>query len=343
MRRITTVRDMLTRSAVVAAFWVVLASALAKEKASAASSLVWPPAPAPARISFVQSIRQPADLGLKASGWSRFSSWLLGTEKGRDELVKPFGIALDDNDNLCFTDTGANVVGFHDAAKKKWLRWDRVGKIRFASPVAVAKRGDVLFVADAALASVIAFDTGGKLRFELKDGLERPVGLTIAGDKLFVVDSPANRIVVFDLRGNRLTQFGQRGAGEGEFNFPTHIATDSRGGLLVTDSLNGRVQLFDANGRYEGRLGSTGDSPGHFGRAKGVAEDSFQHVYVLDAMFDTLQVFDRSGRILLSLGEAGADPGQFWLPNGIAISRDNRIFIADSYNRRIQVLKYVGK
>ncbi len=307
-----------------------------------AAPLVWPAPPEEPRLSHVQSISEPGDLGLKTSGFGRFANWLLGTGKGHNKLVKPFGIALDEADNLCITDTGANVVCFFDAAKKKWMQWERVGKIRFASPVAVAKRGDTLFVADSVLASVIVFNTSGKLLFEIKKGIERPVGLTISREKLFVVDSQASRIVVFDLRGNQLSQFGKRGGEEGEFNFPTHIAADSRGGVLVTDSLNGRIQLFDAEGRYQGRIGSTGDSPGHFGRAKGVAEDSLQHVYVLDAMFDNVQIFDRQGRILLSVGEAGSARGEFWLPNGIAISRDNRIFITDSYNRRIQVLKYVG-
>ena len=62
----------------------------------------------------------------------------------------------------------------------------------------------------------------------------------------------------------------------------------------------------------------------------------------MDALFDTLQVFERDGRLALPLGGSGSDLGEFWLPNGIAISRDDRIFIADSYNRRIQVLKYIG-
>jgi hypothetical protein len=65
-------------------------------------------------------------------------------------------------------------------------------------------------------------------------------------------------------------------------------------------------------------------------------------VYVVDALFDNIQIFDQQGRFLLDVGEPGTLPGEFWLPTGLVISSDNRIFVADSYNRRVQVLQYLG-
>ena len=172
-----------------------------------------------------------------------------------------------------------------------------------------------------------------------------PSGMTLTmatGDRLYVVDSQLNGVVVFDLQGKFVKQFGERGAGPGEFNFPTHVTADSQGFLWVTDSLNGRIQKFDRQGNYQGRIGSPGDSSGHFSRPKGAALDSLGRVYVVDGLFGNVQIFDPDGRLLLALGQAGSQAGEFWLPNGIAISRDNRIFVADSYNRRVQILKYVG-
>jgi DNA-binding beta-propeller fold protein YncE len=308
----------------------------------AVQAAVWPDPPEPARIQYVSSVSKPSDLGFKRSGLKRFANWLVGAENGNERFVKPFGIALDDVDNLCLTDTGTGAVFFFDAVRKRLLRWTGVGKISFASPVAVAKRGDVLYVADSARRSVISFDTRGALRFELRAGLVRPAGLAVSGTNLFVADSQRNSILVFDLQGQLLREVGRRGSGEGEFNFPTHLSIDAGGNLLVTDAMNGRVQLLDSQGRFLGRIGSLGDRPGHFGRPKGVAADSAGRIYVVDALYDSLQIFTRDGRLLLSLGGPGSAPGEFWLPSGIAISRDNRIFIADSYNRRVQILKYVG-
>jgi sugar lactone lactonase YvrE len=332
--------------------WPLLASAAGARapRPGDEPARVWPAPPETPRLAFVRAFAQPTDFGVKLSGLRRFSNWLTGAQKGNEPFLKPFALAFDEQDNLCVTDTGANAVCFLDRRANKWLRWSALehrgprGKalLSFASPVAVAKRGETIFVADSARGSVLAFDLKGELRFQITNRLQRPTGLALAGDRLWVADAAQHVVLAFTLRGEWLTTIGQRGTGPGEFNFPTHLATDAEGRLYVTDSMNARVQMFDADGRFISHLGKLGDSPGHFGRPKGVAVDRRGRVYVVDALFDTVQIFDRDGRLLLNLGEPGAGPGEFWLPNGIAISRDDEIFVADAYNRRIQLLRYIG-
>jgi DNA-binding beta-propeller fold protein YncE len=304
---------------------------------------VWPPPPAEARVAYVRSIAAPGDLGMRPSFFRRIANLLTGGRRGAEPLVKPFGIALDEDGNLCLTDTGANAVSFFDLAGRKYQRFEEVGKLRFVAPVAVAKRNGVFYVADPGLKSVLAFDGGGKLRFRIQEEIERPAGLAIAGEKLYVADAQAHVVAVFDLGGKFLARLGRRGKDPGEFNFPTHLSSDDNGRLYVTDSMNSRVQVFDGDGRFLGAIGSPGDGSGHFGRPKGVAVDGFGHVYVADALYDNLQIFDRDGRFLLDVGAAGSEKGEFWMPAGVAISRHNEIYVADSYNCRVQVFRYVGK
>ena len=307
------------------------------------TNLVWPLPPAPPRIAFVRSIAGPTDVGVKPPTFSRVANWITGAKKGLIELERPFGLALDESGNLLMTDTGANAVCCFDPAHKKWLRWEQAGKTRFESPVAVARRGSMVYVADSGLGKVLAFELGGQLKFEITRELERPAGLAFLGERLYIADPPRHQIVICDARGGFLSKFGQRGGGPGEFNFPTHLAAAPGNRLLVTDSLNRRIQVFSDAGQFERVIGSPGDGPGRFNRPKGVAADSFGHIYVVDALFDNVQVFDQQGRLLLPWGEPGPDPGQFWLPNGIVISPDNEIYVADSYNHRVQVFKYLGK
>ena len=325
---------------------VVLTSCSGKRSSPASAQTepeqVWPAAPEPARIAYLGSVHRPADMGIKRSAFVRFSQWLTGSDKGNEALNKPFGIALDEEDNLCLTDTGANTVSYYNKTTRKWSRWDKVGKVRFVSPVAVAKKKGVLYVADSGRGSVVAFDETGKLLFETAKQLKRPAGLVISGERLLVADSQRHCVVVLDLQGSYLSEFGKRGKGKGEFNFPTHLATDWEGNLYVTDSMNSRIQILDEKGGYKGEVGSLGDSPGNFSRPKGVSVDSFGHIYAIDALFDNIQIFDRTGRLLLNLGASGSKAGEFWLPNGIAISRDNEIYATDTYNHRVQVFKYVG-
>lgn len=312
------------------------------EAAQQERARVWPPPPEPARIAFERSVLRPLDLGLKRSPFTRIGQWLTGSDKGNEALIKPFGVALDEEGNLCVTDTGANAVGFYDRTTKKWLRWTRVGQVRFRSPVAVARRGGVFYVADAELGGVVAFRESGRLLFISTNGIGRPSGVCVDGEHIYVADVREHRIAVLDAAGQLVRHLGKRGAGPGEFNFPTHVSLDQNGNLLVTDSMNGRIQRLGRGGEFLGQLGEMGDGPGQFSRPKGVAADPRGNVYVIDALFDNVQIFDGSGRLLLHFGSAGSGSGEFWLPNGLAISSDNTIYVADSYNHRIQVFKYVG-
>lgn len=326
-----------------AVVWLLCVLPCAAGRSNAPAPPVWPPPPAEPRITYLHSILRPADIGAKSAPLSRLASWITGASSDALALVNPLGVALDEAGNLLVTDTGAGAVCWLDQTRKKWLRWDSFGKTRFNCPVAIARHGKTFFVADSGLGMVIAFDEKGRPQFELTQELERPAGLALSGDKLYVCDSQRHHVVVYDGRGSFLRKFGSRGAGNGEFNFPTHVNADAAGHIYVTDSLNYRIQVFDASGQFLRSIGSAGDGPGHFSRPKGVAADAAGRVYVVDALFDNVQIFDEAGRLLLSWGEAGSAPGEFWLPNGIAVSRDNRIYVADSYNHRIQVFQYTGK
>jgi DNA-binding beta-propeller fold protein YncE len=301
---------------------------------------VWPEPPATPRIAYVQSIHGPADVGARRSGAIRLLDWLTGGDKSQN-LVRPVGLSLDEKDNLCLTDTANAAVYFYDRERNSWHRWTKVGKTALITPVAVAKQGTTLFVADSGLKMVLAMDVKGKFLFALNHPLERPTGLAIIRDRLYVSDAAAHSILEFDLTGTFRASFGTRGTGPGEFNYPTHLAADHLGKLFVTDSMNFRVQIFDPEHRHVSSIGSAGDSSGHLSRPKGVAVDGDGNLYVIDALFDNLQIFDQQGRFLLPVGSNGTGPGEFWLPGGIAISRDNLVYVADSYNSRIQVFKYL--
>jgi hypothetical protein len=335
----------LGRAVTLAASLVLLTSSCSRVPpvpVAASETIVWPAPPEPKRITYLQSIYRPSDFGAKQSFFTRLGHSIIGSDKGNERLSKPFGIALDEENNLCLTDTGANAVCFYNRSKHTWHSYEKAGSVRFVSPVAVVRHGGIFFVADSALAKVVAFDENAKLQFQTTNHLQRPSGLVILKDQLFVADSQRHCIVVLDLRGAFLREFGSRGTGPGQFNFPSHISCDQDGNLLVTDSLNSRVQILDRQGSFKAEVGKLGDRAGQFGRPKGVAVDSLGRLYALDAVFDNLQIFDQKGQLLLAIGNTGQQPGEFWLPNGIAISRSNEIFIADSYNHRIQVFQYVG-
>ncbi|MFQ5524480.1 MAG: 6-bladed beta-propeller [Acidimicrobiia bacterium] len=304
--------------------------------------LVWPKSPAKPRIRYVGRFAGPHDLAIEKSFLRRLAERLFGTTE--EYLVRPTGVAEHDG-VLYVADPGAQALWIFDRAHRRFLKVGWVAGQRLGSPVAIAVRaGGGVFVADSWLKKVFLLDEEGKLlRTVVRHGLKRPAALAYDEDtqRLYVADSAAHRIVVYGADGGLVSAWGRRGNGDGEFNFPTHLALGRSGTLFVTDALNFRIQAFNLEGRFLWKMGWHGDGSGDFAAPKGVAADGQGHLYVVDALFDAVQIFKRDGTFLLAFGERGIRPGQFWLPGGIFLTRHGRIYVADSYNQRVQIFDLV--
>lgn len=315
----------------------------APRAATGGAELVWPQAPERARIRFVAAVARPKDLGIQPSVWQRVGEFFVG--KREQVCVRPTGVAARGS-AIYVADPGAQALWILDPEAGRWQAVHEAGEDAFVSPVAVVPGPrNRLFVADSYLAKIVVLDEDG-------DGVgtiahpvfKRPAGLAYdaARDRLFVADSGAHTVWIVDGAGRPAGMIGGRGAGTGEFNFPTHVALDRAGGIYVADALNYRLQMFAPDWTPAGAFGRHGDAAGDFASPKGVALDSEGHVYVVDALFDGVQIFDRQGQHLLTFGERGTEAGQFWLPNGIFIDERDRIYVADAYNQRIQIFQYLG-
>lgn len=305
--------------------------------------LVWPKPPAEPRVRYVRSISGPHDAGIEKPLFRRMIDALVG--RGEEHFIRPTGVA-ERGGVLYVADPGAQALWILDPRQNRFIKVEQVGAATLASPVAVALGPDGgVFVADTWLKKVFLLDREGKvIRIAAEEGLARPAGLAYdAIDKrLYVADSSKHSIAAYGPDGGLSRTWGQRGAQNGEFNSPTHLALDRKGTLLVTDALNFRIQAFDREGRFLWKLGRLGDGSGDFAAPKGLATDSEGHVYVVDALFDAVQIFDRDGALLLAIGERGTQAGQFWLPGGLFITPQDEIYVADAYNQRVQVLRFLG-
>lgn len=305
--------------------------------------LVWPEAPDPPRIAFVQSIARPIDLGIEKSFLERVGEWLLGKDERR--ILRPMAV-VSARGVVFVADPGVKGVHRFDTVAGRYdiVRGERGTAL--LSPVGLASGPDgEVYVTDSALARVLVIRPGATEASPLgTPPLQQPTGIAFdaAGGRLLVADTKAHEIRAFDREGKPLASWGRRGPGPGEFNYPTQLWLDPAGRLFVTDTLNFRIQILDSQGRFLGKFGRPGDGAGDFMRHKGLATDSYGHVYVVDALLNAIQIFSRDGELLLSLGDLGQGRGEFWLPAGLFINGDDTIYVADSYNQRIQVFRYVG-
>jgi DNA-binding beta-propeller fold protein YncE len=303
--------------------------------------LTWPLPPEPPRIQYLGALRSEADLGRKIGLMERLGSLLFGSE--RRAMIKPVAVARNNNGLLVVADPGLPTVHFFDLERRRYWRLDDKLAALLRSPVGVAIDDSArAYVADSVRGRVFVFDEGRRLVAEFGEGtISRPTGLALdhSQELLYVVDTIDCRIVVFDRAGREVGTFGRRGAGSGEFNFPTYITVGSEGRVSVSDSLNFRVQVFDPGGAAVGAFGEAGDGAGSFTRPKGIAADASGRLYVVDAAFENVQIFGPDGTLLLAFGGPGNDAGEFSLPTGLFLDSTNTIWVADSFNQRVQAFR----
>lgn len=305
--------------------------------------LIWPSPPEPAKISYLSAITKPEDIGANKGFFKRITELVLGATN--DNIIKPYGVAVDSLGRLIVADTAFQRVHVYDIKKKNYFFIDNPGKDEFSTPIAAATDSENrIFVTDSTAGKVFVFSPKGKFINSFPAG-SRPTGIAInkSAGLAYVSDTASHAVKMYTLDGKPAGSFGQLGTLEGEFNYPVDITVDREGMVYVVDSMNFRVQIFDKNGRFNSSFGRQGDGTGDFGRPKGIAVDRDGNIYVADALFDTVQIFDRQGNFLLNFGSIGKTAGRFWLPSGLFVDDGDKIFVGDSYNSRVQVFEYLGE
>ena len=165
----------------------------------------------------------------------------------------------------------------------------------------------------------------------------KPVGLTVGADGLlYVPDTHYHRVLVFTPNGALVRQWGENGAGPGQFIYPTDVAFDSLGHIFVSEyGEHDRVQVFDDKGKYLYEFGSFGEGDGQFSRPQSLLIDG-ELVYITDACNHRLCVFKTDGTFVRNMGGVGSELGQFRFPYGLAMDAAGRLVVCEFGNNRVQ-------
>jgi hypothetical protein len=125
-----------------------------------------------------------------------------------------------------------------------------------------------------------------------------------------------------------ITQWGEYGSGNGQFDRPKGIAVDSYSNIYVTDTQNYRIQKFTSDGVYIMQWGEYGNAPGYFREPRDIALDSNNNVYVIDQL-QRIQKFTSEGVFLTQWGNYGDGDGQFHDTKGIAVDSNDNVYVTD--------------
>jgi DNA-binding beta-propeller fold protein YncE len=137
-----------------------------------------------------------------------------------------------------------------------------------------------------------------------------------------------------------VTQWGDFGEGDGQFQSLVGIALSTGIQVYTTDNRQNRVQAFDRDGTFLGAFGSSGSDDGELIGASRVAVDADGLVYVTDST-RRVQRFDGAGVFQVAFGEVGGD-GQFFGPSGMAFRANGNLVVADTGNHRIATVTSDG-
>ena len=231
----------------------------------------------------------------------------------------------------------------------------------FQHPVDVARRGDMLYVANASdeynygnRITKVTLDhdwiqdigipgPGGgaivRLVSDIGDGqFLWPGGIALDRDEnVFVTDQPCNNIVMFKSDGTFLGKWGVLGSGDGEFDNPSGITFDESDNVYIADTKNHRVQKFTKDGGFLGKFGCYGKEAGEFDLPWGICLDREGNIYVADWGNDRVQKFSADGDHMATFGKSGTGKGELVRPSDVAVDKDGDIYIADWGNNRVNV------
>ena len=260
-----------------------------------------------------------------------------------ENILNPFGIAIDQQDQLIVTTPyKIHVLDSDGTLIREWGGFGRnAGEFYNASGIDVNDQG-VIYVVDQSNDRVQIFDMDGNflsvigVKQRAPGYFNSPNGIAIVNDYVYVADGQNSRIQKFNQDGTFLLSWGNMGTTSGQFNNPIGIDGDSSGNIYVVDSWNHRVQKFDQNGAFLLSWGENGTEEGEFDRPNGIAIDQNDNVFIVDSDNHRIQKFDSSLNFVKSWGSVGSGEGQFSNPSGIAMDSIGNVYVADTNNSRVQ-------
>lgn len=197
-------------------------------------------------------------------------------EVGDGQFDRPFGIAVDQLDNIFVADLFNNRIQV----------FDHLGNFlfKFGSPCNYIMSSQLYCV-----------DPDGSGPLELGDGqFHNPAGVIVNDLGNIIVSEIYNhRIQIFDSFGRFLNKFGVPGSGEGQFNLPSSITLDSENNIIVMDSGNNRIQVFDPSGGYLCQFGTHGSGEENLDNPSNAIVDHFGNIVISDANNNRIQVLGR--------------------------------------------------
>jgi DNA-binding beta-propeller fold protein YncE len=179
---------------------------------------------------------------------------------------------------------------------------------------------------------------GSKFLFDIKPSADQPSDIAMGpnGD-IYLVDGVNNRIIVLNSSGKLKFEFGQKGAGKGEFKYPLGIDISDDGKVFIADTGNHRIQVFSLKGDFKYMFKvKSGPEERPSDPVDVLVSGLKNYLYISDNDNHKIKVYDQNGTFEFEWGKFGEEHGEFRYPGILAQNEYNEIFVVDVLNTRVQ-------
>lgn len=213
-------------------------------------------------------------------------------------LLAPSGIVVDAVGIIFVADAQQGRVFGYDLQGRNPYTIGKKGDLQFPAGLAVDKKLNKLYVADAHARVVKVFDTMGMFLYDVGTSsgpgeLKRPVAVALdRNGTVYVLDGGRKRVVIYDRDGRYVRSFKLSRDASAASLKPLGIAVDAEGLVLVTDEASSNVLVYDSGGKLVLTWGKTGRLVGDFWLPAGIFIDDHNMIYVADQMNSRVQEFE---------------------------------------------------
>jgi DNA-binding beta-propeller fold protein YncE len=300
-----------------------------------------------------------------------------GTGKG--EFTEPNSVAFSGSDAYItdyrndrveeFSTAGAYIAEFGEKGS---------GNGQFLGPwgIVVSPETGDLYVSDAHNSRVQEFTPAGTYLTSFGSAgsgagqFEYATGITVGSNgELWVADQGAGagheRVEEWEPVPSApvyASQFGAKGAGAGQFNYPDYNAVDAHGNVWVSDFENNRIEEFSSSGTFTEAIGfgvgskgeekleicasgckagKAGTGNGQFSGPVGIAIAGGD-IYVADNKNSRVEELTEAGGYVTKFGTKGKGAGQFEGPVSVAIASSGNVWVGDLGNNRMEEFSSSG-
>lgn len=216
---------------------------------------------------------------------------------GGGTLISPTSIVKDSKGRFFVAESAKGDVLAIDIGRKSVKTID-FSAVSGANPVYPGNMAvdseDRLYIVDKANQRILLFDSNLKFekQIQVKEGRGiKDVKVDEIG-RIYVLSAIDGSICVYSSEGNLLLRFGTRGAGKGEFDFPTSLAIDRKGLIYVTDQHKNNVLVFNNNGRFLYAFSQLGWREGRLHRPSFIYINSSGRIFIVDRANARISVFE---------------------------------------------------